>query len=503
MFDRSLAAETAPRSTPATPALRFGGDGAVFDVSMSAGHVSLEARLLETVLSGAPGPELVALLTEVEAGPVASDDAVTVAQAWERVSRWVAARSSAAIARVVAQEEASRPGTSSEIDPASEEIRTALNLTVGQADRRTDLARQLSTRLPLTAAALEGGEVSLAHVMSLVDLLGGRSDDIAAAVEERVLRRAPHQAVPAFKRSVRRALMRIDPLGEALAHLEAAGMSDVVKYDDAATGQSTILATLPTVDAAILWNTLDACARRDRGRDGNRDQPAGDEPGPSSRKRLGAYRVDTLLRWAQQELADPDAPKPQRRPIELQVVIDLPTLMGLRDHPAEIPGHGPLPAPIARLLAEDAEWRRFISDPVTGHLLDYGRSTYAPPQELRDFVLARDRMCVAPRCDRSSRHAQLDHLDAFARADGRPAPRGDPPDTSGTAPPGTTRPRDPDSTTEGGGRTSAANLRPECTWHHLLKTHHGWRVEQRSDGLLWTSPGGRAYLVPPQPVLPE
>ena len=66
------------------------------------------------------------------------------------------------------------------------------------------------------------------------------------------------------------------------------------------------------------------------------------------------------------------------------------------------------------------------------------------------------------------------------------------PDPGGGGPPGK------------GGATSSANLRTECTWHHLLKTHHGWTVEPRPDGsTLWTSPGGRTYLVPPTPVLPK
>ena len=48
------------------------------------------------------------------------------------------------------------------------------------------------------------------------------------------------------------------------------------------------------------------------------------------------------------------------------------------------------PAAAAREYADAARtWRRAVTDPVTGHLLDYGRERYLP-QKLRDLVLARD-----------------------------------------------------------------------------------------------------------------
>jgi hypothetical protein len=33
--------------------------------------------------------------------------------------------------------------------------------------------------------------------------------------------------------------------------------------------------------------------------------------------------------------------------------------------------------------------RRLVTDPLTGHLLDYGRKTYEVPQRLREFLIAR------------------------------------------------------------------------------------------------------------------
>ena len=58
----------------------------------------------------------------------------------------------------------------------------------------------------------------------------------------------------------------------------------------------------------------------------------------------------------------------------------------------------PVPAQIGRELAGYANaFRRMVTDPVDGHLLDYGDLTYLPAP-LRTYVLARDGGCRAPGC---------------------------------------------------------------------------------------------------------
>jgi len=69
----------------------------------------------------------------------------------------------------------------------------------------------------------------------------------------------------------------------------------------------------------------------------------------------------------------------------VNVTIGLETLLGLNDNPADLAGHGPITAQTARDLAyhPDSTWRRLITDPTTGYLLNYGRSTYRPPRPRR------------------------------------------------------------------------------------------------------------------------
>jgi hypothetical protein len=146
------------------------------------------------------------------------------------------------------------------------------------------------------------------------------------------------------------------------------------------------------------------------------------------------------------------------------------TLLGADDQPAELVGHGPIPACLARDTATDAVWRRLVTDPLSGTVLDYGRTTYHPPAGLADHVRARDLTCRFPGCRKKAADAELDHVLAWAD----------------------------------GGETSAANLRAYCGHHHRLKHHAGWRVEAHPDGrLTWITPTGHRYDTTPHDYRPE
>ena len=156
-----------------------------------------------------------------------------------------------------------------------------------------------------------------------------------------------------------------------------------------------------------------------------------------------------------------------RRPT-INVTIDLPTALGLAENPGQLAGYGPIPASIAREIAADGRWKRFVTDPVTGTLLDYGRETYEPPQELQDFLIARDRTCRFPGCRQPAHLADLDHAVPW----------------------------------EEGGTTSAENLGALCRRHHNLKTHGNWKLINQEDGACtWISPTGQKYFVPARPVM--
>jgi hypothetical protein len=99
-------------------------------------------------------------------------------------------------------------------------------------------------------------------------------------------------------------------------------------------------------------------------------------------------------------------------PAHIQVVISLETLLGLNDHPADLTGHGPITAHTARDLAynKGSTWRRLVTDPVSGYLLDHGRKTYRPPTALADHTRTRDYTCRTPNCTRPAIKCDLDHV---------------------------------------------------------------------------------------------
>ena len=115
-------------------------------------------------------------------------------------------------------------------------------------------------------------------------------------------------------------------------------------------------------------------------------------------------------------------------------------------------------------------WRRLVTDPLSGTLLDYGRRTYQPPAGLADHVRARDLHCRFPLCRRRAADAELDHTVPWAD----------------------------------GGATSEPNLTALCGHHHRLKAHAGWRVEARSDGrMTWTTPTGHRHTTTPHDYRPD
>jgi hypothetical protein len=157
--------------------------------------------------------------------------------------------------------------------------------------------------------------------------------------------------------------------------------------------------------------------------------------------------------------------------VAVQVVVAASTLAGLDEKPGELGGYGPVPASLARELAAgpDATWRRILTDPADGSLLDVGRRVYRPPAALARHVRTRDRTCRFVGCRMPAARCDLDHVVAFPT-----------------------------------GPTAAGNLATECRHHHRCKHHAGWRVEtdpDRPGHLTWTSPTGHRYPGPPPPVL--
>ncbi|EME61776.1 hypothetical protein H074_11405 [Amycolatopsis decaplanina DSM 44594] len=154
---------------------------------------------------------------------------------------------------------------------------------------------------------------------------------------------------------------------------------------------------------------------------------------------------------------------------EVFLYMDLHTYLGLNDDPAELAGHGHIPAPLARHIASGSNTvlRRIITDPLSGQVLDLGRDRYRPTAGLDEFVRVRDRECRRPGCHRVAQACDLDHALPWQH----------------------------------GGHTADTELVDLCRRDHRLKDQPGWSYRLAADATLTiTTPTGRSYDSTPPPL---
>ena len=409
-----------------------------------------------------PGPFAMMILRGIDPNTLDIYGKVEYARLWARQTAWSTAEEQRALAAIVMEpmpaDVANRHSQAmAELDWRADLVAATLHWSTATAGHRLDQAQRLVAALPGTYALLSAGEISFRHVFVMIEATKGLDPATIALVEVRALKRAAHQTPAELGRSVRRAVIGVAPEVVQIRHEQAVADRNVRLRPDI-DGMAALVATMSAVDAETVYLGLDSTARKMAAADGDKTIP------------LDARRVDVLVAWALAALADPDLPKQHGRPVQVRLTMDLPTALGLADHPAELAHYGTIPGYLARRLAADADWVRFVTDPVTGALLDYGRTVYRPPQALADYVIARDRVCVFPGCSMAAERCDIDHGCPY----------------------------------EKGGHTSACNCHSLCRRHHLLKTVGGWQLLCHGNGAVtWIAPTGQRFYVPVPNLDPE
>ena len=453
-----------------------GGSGLGAAASSSGVDQAEADRVVARVLEAGPGPESAQALAGIDPCHLSEAGRLDLLRAWQAQASWAEARGAAVLVAVVGRTRV-EPAVGNDdavVAQRSRACEAALTLRMSEQALRAryEVARDLATRLPATRSALERGQVSWAHARSVSEVTAVLDDDAAREVDTVVASRAPDQTPSRLRQRCRAAADRIAP-DAAERRLRSAHRGRRVERFGTPEGEACLAVWSDPRDILAVWKALTQLA-------GPADAA---DPRP-----LGARRVDALLGLclgaaSEGEAAQsgPDAgsapdggprtPPPARPPVEVQVVVELATLLGLADDPAELRGHGPIPAGILREWLTDATaWRRLVTDPVTGYLLDYGpRVRFAPPK-LKRFLAARDGTCVFPECHQPGERTDADHHPPWQ------------PDGSG-------------------GSTSAADMACLCRQHHRWRTHHGWTLEHLPDRYRWTSPPGRQHDVPRHRVL--
>ncbi len=333
---------------------------------------------------------------------------------------------------------------------AASEIAIELDLSCSAAAAQLKLAHTMTYRLPATLAALEAGAIDLGRARAVADATGSLSQVHAAAVEEKVLARGGRASHTLFRQALRRAVLAVDPDGAQRRH-EKQRRERQVRIGPLDDGMAELWAFLPAAEAQAAYQHIDALARC---------AGAPDDPRSMDERRADVLTDLLLGRHHDYEPVH----------IEIGVIVPADTLLGLTDTPGELAGYGPISAGLARDLAcaANATWRRILTDPVDGSLLDVSRRRF-PSAVLARHVQTRDRTCRFPSCRRPAAACDLDHVQPHA----------------------------------GGGTTDPANLLTLCRRHHRMKHGGKWSVNLAgSDGsVTWTSPEKRVHHTSPEPYI--
>ena len=476
--------------------------------------IDLNQEVIE-LLAAFPGIETLTGLVAIDPANLSRSGRIDYLAALERQSAWLQAVLQRAIVAVAGETPSIAENMWDGVDGAErEDIAAALRLSGNTAQMRIDVARTLVNHLPNTCSALAMGEISSAHATVIAKetaaaIRDGISEFAIYQIEEKALAFAEFHTPGQVANKVRTMIAQLAPL-EFEKVVDRARETRRVSCYNEADGMATVVAILPAQDAQTVMKSIEAYIltmneRDEVDRAGSRCWTSGMSSSDMSSSGMSSSgmsssgtnvsvplssgtgsalssaatstwslltadnkRADALTAILSSALAENvDEVRPHRRPVTVNVTIDLPTLLGLAENPGQLSGYGAIPASVARELASDATWKRFITDPQTGNLLDYGREKYEPPQALVDFLLARDRTCRFPGCRQPASRTDIDHAESW----------------------------------ESGGETKPENLGLLCRRHHRLKTHGKWSLISNADGSCnWTSPVGKNYFVPARPI---
>jgi len=418
------------------------------------------------LLRATPGYKTLGELIQINPRSLGEAGKLDYLAALDRQESWICALKQEALVAIAGEVADETGGIFGAVDDEErEDVATALRLSPTAAQNRIDVARVLVGHLPNTISALATGEISAAHATVIAKetaaaIRNGLSEDAVFRVEQTALAHAEFHTPGQVATKVKTTIAKLAP-EEFEEIVDRARDSRRVSCYPEADGMATVVAILPAEDAQTVMKSIEAYILKR-----NQEEEVDAEWSILS---ADMKRADALTFIASQALASmADDVRPHRRPITISVAVDLPTLLGLAENPGQLAGYGAIPASVARKLAADGTWQRFVSDPTTGNLLDFGREKYIPPQELVDYLLARDRTCRFPGCRRSGELADIDHARSW----------------------------------ESGGETNPANLGLLCRRHHRMKTHGGWKLKSNADGsCTWESPVGKHFFVPARPIL--
>ncbi|GLY70631.1 DUF222 domain-containing protein [Amycolatopsis taiwanensis] len=279
----------------------------------------------------------------------------------------------------------------------ADEVALELCLSKQAADGLVSTVEALITRLPKLLAAMENGEIDLRTANKVCEVTATLSDGQAREVDKRIARRLAGKDPEKVRRMARDAVCAIDPDGyaERAKKRRKDRRLELIHADE---GMASLWAYLPAEIAGAIYARVDGIARKLKTKEEDRT--------------LDQLRVDVL--------ADLALGKHEGLPgalAQIYVHVPIDAALGITNTGCVLEGHGPIPGETAReiMANPNSVWRKVTCDPVSGAVLDVGRTRYRPPAALDEFVRVRDRTCRAPGCRRPAQRSDVDHHRDFRR----------------------------------------------------------------------------------------
>jgi hypothetical protein len=422
-----------------------------------------------------PGPELAAAVAGIDPRELPGQARVGLLAAREALVGWasmLAADAMVATADAVSQAVTDAHGLTVRHESwIADELAAALHVAPSTALARLTTARDLIDTFPVIGQAVASGQLTISQARAITESLGplGVHRDesgrlLTDEVIEQILPTAGNYPPARLRERVRAAVVAVAPQEAAEARKRTVREETKINFfTEAEVGMAYLGIHGAGVDILALRDAIRARAQVMRGVDAESaadvtDRTSGQWQVAAVMSAFGLLPIGMPASPADlgHPAQDGSVPSglPVAIPISVQVVMDLPTALGLADNPAIVPGYGPIDPELAAQLACDGEWRRWVTDPIDGHLLDDGDRRF-PGARLRRFLKARDPRCDMPPCGRVAR-TDADHTPAFRDS----------------------------------GSTSAATMSTACATHNRTRDAAGWVAE--GDGR-WRSPLGRVY----------
>jgi 5-methylcytosine-specific restriction protein A len=280
---------------------------------------------------------------------------------------------------------------------AAAALRVACRIDPGAASGHVKLARKLE-QLPVAAEAFAEGVISRRHMQVIADAYTPDRAAAIAEIEPIVVQTAKHVTPKELHRVVRYATDALD--GDDGASADASDhASRALHISTTIRGIAVLDGRFAADQAEIVMTAIDA--------EMDRDHNANETRNPAQR------RADALTNICRRSLDNGEFGGSRKARPHVTVVVDLEQLDGtaalISDARSEAAHVGRLSKATLNRVACDCDVSRVIMR-GRSEIIDVGRATRVISPALRKALVARDRHCTHPGCDKPPGWCEVHHV---------------------------------------------------------------------------------------------